>query len=102
MDKLILLCRKRPVEFEIHRREIRQTHNLILTTQDEQFAKDLVSGYNNLQAEREKQIKILSDKMTKIIEDTDKLIKKVADMNKAKKTTKKNGKKRTYKRISKH
>lgn len=49
MDKLILLVRKYPLKYEIHRGEINQTKNLILTTKDKEFAEQLVSGYNNQQ-----------------------------------------------------
>ena len=48
MDKLILLVRKYPTEYEIHRGEINQTKNLILTTKDEEFAERLVNGYNDV------------------------------------------------------
>lgn len=46
MDKLILLVRKYPLEYEIHRGEINQTKNLILTTKDKDFAEKLVKEYN--------------------------------------------------------
>lgn len=48
MDKLILLVRKYPTEYEIHRGEINQTKNLILTTKDKEFAERLVNGYNDV------------------------------------------------------
>ncbi|MEK6829057.1 MAG: hypothetical protein AABY15_02940 [Nanoarchaeota archaeon] len=47
MNKLILLKRKNPVEYEVHKDEISQTKNLLLTTKDFDFAKRLVDGYNN-------------------------------------------------------
>lgn len=46
-DKLILLKRINPTEYEIHRYEIRQTKNLILTTTDIDFAHKLVNAYNH-------------------------------------------------------
>jgi hypothetical protein len=51
-DKLILLKRQRfpyngIFEYEIHRGEISQTKNLILTVSDEAFAQRLVDGYNS-------------------------------------------------------
>lgn len=46
-DKLILLARRNPLEYEIHRGSISQTKNLILTTTDEEFAMRLVVGYNS-------------------------------------------------------
>lgn len=46
MSKLILLRRSSPLEFEIHKGEINQTKNLILTTTDEQLATDIVDRYN--------------------------------------------------------
>jgi hypothetical protein len=95
MEKLILLKRNRPVEYEIHRGEINQTHNLILTTQDKQFAEDLIEGYNNIQY-----LKNIGEKMTSIIDTMDKTIKQIVKIEK--KNTKKNGKKRTNKRIPKH
>ena len=45
-DKLILLIRHNPLEFEIHRGTISQTNNLILKTKDRAFAKKLVDSYN--------------------------------------------------------
>lgn len=45
-NKLVLLKRINPVEFEIHRGEINMARNLILTTDDEEFANDIVNGYN--------------------------------------------------------
>jgi hypothetical protein len=47
-DKLILLKRINPTEYEIHRGEIRQKRNLILTTTDKEFAERLVNGYNKI------------------------------------------------------
>jgi len=44
--KLILLKRINPTEYEIHRGEIKQKANLILTTTDKEFAERLVNGYN--------------------------------------------------------
>ena len=46
-DTLILLERKSPTKYEIHRGSIEQTKNLVLTTDDKEFAKRLVSGYNH-------------------------------------------------------
>ncbi len=46
-DYLILLERKFPTKYEIHRRCIEQTKNLILTTDDKEFAERLVNGYNH-------------------------------------------------------
>lgn len=45
-DKLVLLKRKFPVEYEIHRGKIEQTKNLILTTKDRELAEKLVDSYN--------------------------------------------------------
>jgi hypothetical protein len=50
-DKLILLERKNPTNYEIHRYEIKQNYNLVLTTKDKEFAKNLVDGYNKLKGE---------------------------------------------------
>lgn len=47
-DILILLERKNPTIYEIHRGKIQQTKNLILTTKDKEFAEQLVNGYNSL------------------------------------------------------
>jgi hypothetical protein len=46
-DILILLKRKYPTQYEIHRGEILQNRNLILTTTDLQFAEKLVKSYNS-------------------------------------------------------
>jgi hypothetical protein len=46
-DQLILLVRHHPLTYEIHRSEILQTKNLIMTTTDKDFAERLVNGYNN-------------------------------------------------------
>lgn len=46
-DILILLERKYPTLYEIHRGKIQQSKNLILTTKDKEFAERLVDGYNN-------------------------------------------------------
>lgn len=46
-DILVLLERKFPTVYEIHRNEISVTKNLILTTDDKAFAEKLVSAYNN-------------------------------------------------------
>ena len=48
-DELILLERKYPTVYEIHRGEISQSKNLILTTTDKDFAIKLVDGYNSQQ-----------------------------------------------------
>lgn len=45
-DKLILLRRINPIEYEIHRYVIDRTRNLVLTTTDEEFAKKIVKSYN--------------------------------------------------------
>jgi hypothetical protein len=45
-DRLVLLHRQSPDEWEIHRYEVNQTKNLILTTKDSEFAMNLVDGYN--------------------------------------------------------
>lgn len=47
MEKLILLKRNNPVEYEIHRGEIRQASNLLLTTKDKAFAERLVNSFND-------------------------------------------------------
>lgn len=46
-DILILLERKFPTKYEIHRGSIEQTKNLILTTDDKKFAERLVGNYNH-------------------------------------------------------
>ena len=46
-DILILLERKFPTSYEIHRGKIEQSKNLILTTTDKEFAERLVNGYNH-------------------------------------------------------
>lgn len=46
-DILILLKRKFPTVYEIHRKEIRRAENLVLTTTDKEFAKRLVDAYNH-------------------------------------------------------
>ena len=46
-DKLILLERKHPLIYEVHRGEINNTKNIVLVTHDQEFAKRLVKGYNN-------------------------------------------------------
>lgn len=48
MDKLILLKRNRPLEYEIHIGEINQAKNLLLTVKDGDFAERLVNGFNNI------------------------------------------------------
>ena len=45
-DVLILLERKFPTVYEIHRIEIRRAENLLLTTTDKEFAERLVNAYN--------------------------------------------------------
>lgn len=45
-DILILLERKSPTIYEIHRGKVEQSKNLILTTKDKEFAERLVNGYN--------------------------------------------------------
>jgi hypothetical protein len=46
-DILILLERKYPTIYEIHRFEIKRANNLILSTHDKEFAERLVNAYNN-------------------------------------------------------
>ena len=46
-DILVLLERKFPTKYEIHRGCIEQAKNLIITTDDKEFAERLVSGYND-------------------------------------------------------
>jgi hypothetical protein len=46
-DILILLERKFPTVYEIHRKEIRRAENLVLTTTDKEFAERLVNAYNH-------------------------------------------------------
>jgi hypothetical protein len=46
-DILILLERKFPTVYEIHRKEIRRAENLLLTTTDKEFAERLVNAYNH-------------------------------------------------------
>lgn len=46
-DILVLLERKFPTKYEIHRGCIEQAKNLILTTDNKEFAERLVSGYNH-------------------------------------------------------
>ena len=48
--KLILLKRGHPVVYEIHRNEISQTKNLLLTTTDEKFAARIVNAFNAYQS----------------------------------------------------
>ena len=47
-NKLILLEKKYPYLIELHRYEINQTRNIVLTTTDLTFAKNLVKSYNSL------------------------------------------------------
>ena len=46
-DIFILLERKFPTVYEIHRKEIKRAENLILTTTDKEFAERLVGAYNH-------------------------------------------------------
>jgi hypothetical protein len=46
-DILILLERKFPTVYEIHRKEIRRAENLVFTTTDKEFAERLVNAYNH-------------------------------------------------------
>jgi hypothetical protein len=46
-DILILLERKFPTAYKIHRKEIRRAENLLLTTTDKEFAERLVNAYNH-------------------------------------------------------
>ena len=45
-DKLILLQRKNPNIYEIHKGEINKVKNIIFTIYDEQLAEDIVNSYN--------------------------------------------------------
>jgi hypothetical protein len=45
-DKLILLKRLHPVSYEVHRFEINQAKNLVLSTTSEHLAKKIVNSYN--------------------------------------------------------
>jgi hypothetical protein len=45
-EELILLARKNPNIYEIHKGSINQVKNIIFTTYDEQLAKDIVNSYN--------------------------------------------------------
>lgn len=47
-DKLILLKRINPTEFEVHRNEIDRTRNLLFTTTDGDFAEKVVNRYNSV------------------------------------------------------
>lgn len=47
MEKLILLKRIKPEEYEVHKNEIKQSNNLLFSTKDEKFAKKIVDGFNN-------------------------------------------------------
>lgn len=47
MDKLILLERKNPTVYEIHRNKIEQAKNIILSTSDKDLATRIVLAYNN-------------------------------------------------------
>jgi hypothetical protein len=46
-DILVLLERKFPTSYEIHRGKIEQSKNMILTTTDKEFAERLVNRYNH-------------------------------------------------------
>jgi len=46
-DILILLERKFPTLYEIHRKEIKRAENIVLTTTDKEFAERLVNAYNH-------------------------------------------------------
>ncbi len=46
-DKLILLKRLSPIEYEVHRGRVNQDKNLIITTRDKDFAERLVYGHND-------------------------------------------------------
>jgi hypothetical protein len=48
-DKLILIKRKYPFVCEIHRNEISQTKNLVLSTTDLIFAQKIVDSYNEIE-----------------------------------------------------
>lgn len=46
-DKLILLKRKNPFSYEVHRYEINRDKNLILLIHDLAFAEKIVNSYNS-------------------------------------------------------
>ena len=46
--KLILLKRLHPVVYEVHKNEINQTRNLILTTSDKELAEKIVDSFNKI------------------------------------------------------
>lgn len=52
-DKLILLKRINPTEYEVHRNEIDRTKNLLFTTTDEDFANRIVNRFNSAITGRE-------------------------------------------------
>jgi len=60
-DKLILLERKDPIQYEIHRNEINQTQNLVLSTKDKAFAEKLVNTYNGKVTDEESILKIAKE-----------------------------------------
>lgn len=45
-DKLILLVRKHPDEYEIHYGEVNMTRNLIMITKNKGLAEKIVRSYN--------------------------------------------------------
>ena len=46
MNRLILLKKKNPIIFEIYRYDSNNPKNLLLSTKDGEFARNLVDGYN--------------------------------------------------------
>jgi hypothetical protein len=53
-NKLILLKRKHPAVCEIHIGEIRQTHNILFSTTDENLAKNVVDSFNKFERMKNK------------------------------------------------
>ncbi len=58
MKKLILLKRIRPEEYEVHKDEISQAHNLLITTKDKEFAERMVDGFNKYDKRTPKEVLI--------------------------------------------
>ena len=75
-DKLILLKRKNPVTYEIHRFEIKETKNLVLTTTDLELAERIVNSYNRKPSSFEnKDYNILLKLTNKLIKENQELCK---------------------------
>jgi hypothetical protein len=53
-NKLILLKRKRPNICEIHIGKIRQAHNILFTTTDEELAQNVVDSFNKFEGVKKK------------------------------------------------